>query len=605
VAIFKDYKIHLFGLTVFFTLVFIGWRYIEFIKDERETLEKKSYLSQDSNMKKRVSAMILAKQKATLGMALSLVNDKELIEHITHNKIPNKYYKNLVNNFRKNTLYKNIWIQIIDENLISIYRSWSDKKGDSLKGLRGDLVEVFKTKKVSYSISSGKFDLTIKAIVPILKDEDVIGVLEIISHFNSISKEMKKFDVDSVVVLEKKYTKNVKYPFTNIFIDEYYVANFDAPLYLREELKEHGIQNHFSSQYMIDKGKIATSYELKSINGETLGWYIMFKKIEDIPSLDLDFFMFKWLTLGLLGFMALAGVINITMFYFLRKQKIYYKNIIDSSTNMVIINDKKNIIDVNRIFFKYFYQHKTIDEFQEDYECICDLFVKEDGYLQKEVDKLYWIDYLISHKDNKHKVKIKYESEIYYFLVSTSLVSEEKSYYSVVFTDITNEEKYKIDLEKLTITDTLTGIGNRRYFHDKLLEERARADRYEHELSFIMLDIDHFKNVNDNYGHGVGDSVLVEYTKLISSMIRDGDTFCRIGGEEFIIMLPHATKDNAAELAEKLRISIENHKKVLPITMSFGVVEYIKGEEAEFILKRVDEALYEAKDAGRNRVVVR
>jgi len=592
-------------LSIFFTLVSVGWRYVDFVKDEKGILQKNSYSSQAYSMQQRVSDMILAKQKATVGMALSLANDQRFIEHITNDKIPNKYYKNLVDNFRRNTLYKNIWIQVLNKDLTSIYRSWSDKNGDSLKDVRGDLVEVFKTKKVSYSISSGKFDLTIKAIVPILKDEEVIGVLEIISHFNSISKAMKKFDVDSVVVLEKKYTKNIKYPFTNIFIDEYYIANFDAPPYLIEALKKHGIQNHFSSKYMIDEGKIATSYELKSINGETLGWYIMFKKIEDIPSLDLDFFMFRWLTLGLLGFMALAGVINIIMFYFLRKQKIYYKNIIDSSTNMVVINDKKNIIDVNKIFFKYFYNHKTIDEFKKNYECICDLFVEEESYLHKEMDGEYWIDYLMLHKNVKHKVKIKYESEVYYFFVSTSLVSVEKSYYSVVFADITNEEKYKIDLEKLTITDALTGIGNRRYFHDKLLEERSRADRYEHTLSFIMLDIDYFKKVNDEYGHGVGDSVLVEYTKLISSMIRDGDTFCRIGGEEFIIMLPHAAKDHATELAEKLRISIENHKKVLPITMSFGVIEYIKGEEIEFILKRVDEALYSAKDAGRNRVVVR
>lgn len=118
-----------------------------------------------------------------------------------------------------------------------------------------------------------------------------------------------------------------------------------------------------------------------------------------------------------------------------------------------------------------------------------------------------------------------------------------------------------------------------------------------------MFDIDHFKQVNDKHGHSVGDEVLIQYTKMVKSHLREVDSFCRIGGEEFIIILPHATKDEACQIAEKLRSKTEFSKKVVPITMSFGVVEYILGEDIEFILKRVDEALYGAKNSGRNRVV--
>ena len=581
------------------------WAYIDFVKQKREVLKMQSYKKQAVAMQKRVAAMILTKQKATVAMALALSSDKELVDHIYKSEIPKDYYKNLIHNFREKTLYKNIWIQILDKDLTSLYRSWTDKKGDSLRKIRTDLVEVLKTKKVTYAISSGKFDLTIKAIVPIVSNNEVRGVIEVISHFNSISKEMKKFDVDSVIVLDKKFSQQLEFPFTNIFIGEYYVANFDAPLHIRNHLKEHGVVHHFSPSHIVNNGKIVTSYELKSLNGETLGWYMMFKKIGDISTTDLDFFMFKWLSFGLLGLMALAGVINITMFYFLRKQKIYYKKIIDSSTNIVIISDKSHIVNVNKVFYKYFYKYKTVEDFKGSHDCICDLFVKENGYLQKDMDGVNWVDYLLSNQNKKHKVKIEYDEKIYYFFISVSIVSEKEDYFSVVFTDITNEENYKIELEKLSSTDSLTGIGNRRHFHDKLKEERSRANRYDHALSFIMLDIDYFKKVNDEHGHGVGDSVLIEYAKLISSMIRDGDEFCRIGGEEFILILPHTTRDDAEKLAEKLRIAVENYKKVLPITMSFGVIEYIKGEEMEFILKRVDEALYAAKDAGRNRVVCR
>ena len=119
-----------------------------------------------------------------------------------------------------------------------------------------------------------------------------------------------------------------------------------------------------------------------------------------------------------------------------------------------------------------------------------------------------------------------------------------------------------------------------------------------------MLDIDYFKEVNDKHGHGIGDEVLVEYTKLVLSHLRDADVFCRIGGEEFMIILPHTAKHEAQKIAEKLRILIEDYKKIIPITVSFGVVEYVLGEDIELICKRADDALYKAKDRGRNRVVV-
>ena len=554
-------------------------------------------------MQKRLSAMILAKQKSTVAMALSLVSDEYLAQNILNDNISKEYYEVLIDSFKENTLYQNIWIQILDKDLNSIYRSWTDKKGDNLSKIRKDLLSVIKNQKTTYAISVGKFDLSIKAIVPIVKDSETVGILEVISHFNSISKQMKELDIDSVVVLDKKYKKQLKYPFTKIFIDDYYVANFDAPLHLREHLKQHEIEKYFNSLYITDNGYIIVSHQLKSLDDEVLGYYIMFKKLDDISDTYLDFIVFKWFALGLLVIMIIAGIVNIVMFYIMRKQKKYYGNIIDSSTNIVLVNDREKIIDVNKIFFKYFYKYKTLNEFKLEHSCICEFFIEEDGYIQKDMNGVSWIDYTTKNNDKQHKVKIKYDNKVYYFLLGIALVLEEKDYYSVVLSDITNEEKYKIELEKLSITDALTEIGNRRYFQIKIEEELRRLKRYENSLSFIMFDIDYFKKVNDEHGHGVGDSVLVEYTKLISSMLREGDTFTRIGGEEFMIILPHANIDNATELAEKLRVGVENYKKVLPITMSFGVVEVIRGEDQEHIYKRVDDALYAAKEGGRNMVV--
>ena len=118
-------------------------------------------------MQKRVAGMILTKQKATVAMALSLADNEHLMQNILERKIDRDYYKDLITKFKENTLYQNIWVQILDKDLTSRYRSWTDIKGDNISKARKDLVEIVRTKKVSYTISSDKFDLSIKAIVPI------------------------------------------------------------------------------------------------------------------------------------------------------------------------------------------------------------------------------------------------------------------------------------------------------------------------------------------------------------------------------------------------------------------------------------------------------
>lgn len=176
---------------------------------------------------------------------------------------------------------------------------------------------------------------------------------------------------------------------------------------------------------------------------------------------------------------------------------------------------------------------------------------------------------------------------------------------------ITQYSKLSLELKEklayiteLSETDPLTKAYNRMKFTNSLNEEITRAMRYKHCLSIIMLDIDFFKKVNDNYGHDIGDSVLVEASSLIKENIRKIDIFARWGGEEFIILLPETEIKGASILAEKLRHCIENHEfhSVKNITSSFGVTELIPEEDYSSFTKRVDEALYNAKKSGRNRV---
>ena len=585
------------------TLVYTSWHYIDFLKSKRDTLESSKHKTQALSMQEKVSSMILQKQKSTVAMALSMARNEDLTFDVKHKNISPNYYKELISKFNENTLYKNIWIQILDKDINSLYRSWTDKKGDNLSTIRLDLVNVAKTKKVACSVSVGRFNLTIKAIVPLFIDKKFIGIIEVISHFNSISRELKKSKIDSIVVLKKEFKNQLKYPFTKIFIDDYYVANFDAPKDSMNYLKENGIEKYFNNSYKLENTQIIASHELKNKDEKPVGYYIMFKKTDTISNMDLDFFMFKWLTLGIIIIMSIAIIISTILFFSIRRQKQYYKNIIGSTTNIVLINDKKFILDVNDTFFKYFTQYHSLEEFKEKHNCICDYFVQEEGYIQSIMDDKGWVEYLLENRSNVNIAKMNISGRIYYFYITASKVQKEQNHNSIVLTDITKQENYKKELEHLTITDALTGIGNRRFFQKKIKEEIKRVKRYKHSLSLIMVDIDFFKLVNDEHGHGVGDEVLVEYSKLILSSLREGDIFCRIGGEEFMIILPHATKDEALKIAEKLRVKVQESKKVVPITMSFGVVEYVLGEDTEHVFKRVDAALYKAKDSGRNIVI--
>jgi len=162
-------------------------------------------------------------------------------------------------------------------------------------------------------------------------------------------------------------------------------------------------------------------------------------------------------------------------------------------------------------------------------------------------------------------------------------------------------------VRKLSETDQLTQIYNRHRFVRSIEEETSRSNRYGSAISLIMFDIDHFKQVNDNFGHDVGDIVLRDLARIVEEGIRKIDVFARWGGEEFMILMPETELEDASTVAEKLRALIENHPfpKAGNITSSFGITGYVEGESFDEFTKRVDEALYESKENGRNRCTIK
>jgi diguanylate cyclase (GGDEF)-like protein len=161
-------------------------------------------------------------------------------------------------------------------------------------------------------------------------------------------------------------------------------------------------------------------------------------------------------------------------------------------------------------------------------------------------------------------------------------------------------------LKNQASTDPLTGLCNRLRFNEACAAEIARSRRYHAPLALIMYDIDHFKRVNDTYGHRVGDHLLVELSKEVSSRVRISDILARWGGEEFMILAPHTTIEGARQLAEEVRSMIEQRDLAGQgrLTCSFGVTGLRASDTLDSLANRADAALYRAKEAGRNRVEV-
>jgi diguanylate cyclase (GGDEF)-like protein/PAS domain S-box-containing protein len=205
----------------------------------------------------------------------------------------------------------------------------------------------------------------------------------------------------------------------------------------------------------------------------------------------------------------------------------------------------------------------------------------------------------INRKKDKN---IFYEEE-----TITPIFDSQKNIQNFVATsqDITERIEMEKKLQKLATIDSLTGVYNRHKTNEEIDIQLARTKRYDENFTLVMFDIDNFKNVNDTYGHDVGDYILKELSEVVLKHIRESDRFGRWGGEEFMLLLPEVNKDEGIRVADKIRDFISKYpfNKLSRITISVGVSTFMENDTKESLLKRTDEALYQAKSSGRNRVI--
>ena len=216
----------------------------------------------------------------------------------------------------------------------------------------------------------------------------------------------------------------------------------------------------------------------------------------------------------------------------------------------------------------------------------------------------FYAKYVLNQQLHSQKALEKYKNELEQIVDLRTVELQSKN--EALQGEIEVRKKVEKALEEIAITDPLTLLYNRRKFTELLSYEIERERRYKSGLFLIMCDIDHFKAINDNYGHGVGDEVLKTFSNIIKNSIRMSDSVARWGGEEFIVLVTNTEVDRAILIAEKLRKLVEDtkFKKVEKVTASFGVAWYEGGDTQETLIGRADKALYKAKSSGRNSVEV-
>lgn len=268
---------------------------------------------------------------------------------------------------------------------------------------------------------------------------------------------------------------------------------------------------------------------------------------------------------------------------------------------IVVVDNNKNVVYINSRFKEMWKIPAAIFDTSKKDRLLQHILsqLQEPEAFYKKVKELY-----ASPQEDRDTIMLK-DGRIFE-LLSCPIFNENRLNGTLwTFRDITEKKLAEENLQRMATTDSLTGLFNRQRFETELSQALAHIKRYRRDTSLIMFDLDHFKTINDNYGHNVGDEVLVELAKRSKSIVRESDILARWGGEEFIIILPETDAETAAEVAERLRqyMETEPYSQVGKVTISLGVTAILSTDTKDSLLKRLDTALYEAKRFGRNRVV--
>ncbi len=590
---FKKYSIVLLAILLFLAIAYANFSTI------------KDYIIRNflHQTQKEITNEITNKKDCTLDIAITMsyMND---VHGILRGRLQSRVLYDLPKLFRRYSSYKNLWIELIYSDGKVVFRSWS---GRIEKARKVALAPFLQKRGYGADIIIDCYGLHIASIAKVQEGSDVLGYVLILTQFNSIKKNLHKLGTQAIVLLDKKYIKKAGLV-SKISLDSYLVMDKTLPHPLMEKIQRVGVEKILQSKsYVKYDGAIFSSYPLKNRSGETLGWIIVSKRENEILS---GFFSADILLRIIVIALIFATILIIIIHKYTRlrqkaiEEKVdYYSKILDSLQEIVVITDGETLKYANKIFFKYFDEYENLEQFLQEHQCICDFFVKEEGFLAPLENGKRWTHYLIEHAGKNFLVKVQYKKREYIFQVKAEKI--QKGEYSVIFVDITQQYRQTHKLKNMAIKDPLTGLYNRTLLKEIVQTKIEEAKRERCDLLVALIDIDYFKKINDLYGHDVGDSVLKELASMIKKEFRRSDPVFRIGGEEFMVVFLTKSKERILELLEDLRKRVENNRfdhLDRKITISIGVAQYRQGDSFETLYKKSDIALYRSKEKGRNTI---
>ncbi len=596
------------------------------------------YATIANELQQKTQTLINEKKEAVLLIALSMSNNDNVREALKSNQPSGLMLRQLSKRFHQHTSLKSLWFQIINNNGDSFYRSWTTKRGDSLSQARLDVAAMLKHPKISNTISTGKFDLTFKAMVPIYNDKKFIGIFEVIAKFNSIAEKLEGEGVYPVFLVDKSYKKQLTKAFTNIFLGDYYVTNQNADEEYLKLLETAQVESYiqFEKTFKLDKKNnlLVVYFALADIKNKPMGHFLLFKPLDDIYVDDIyrerNYLLLSIVFIIIFIFVIVRYLsnkhlaqrtkeINIQLqkkVSFKNKELIeqgaFLQNIMDGVSSSVIVIDKNyNVTMMNKVAksnigYKL-KQYNNLKCYQLSHQlekpCHSSNCPHHDVFATGEISQV--VHEHISLEGKPCFIEI----------TATPMFNGAGEVESIIELghDVTDHvmiheqlQEQKNQLAHQAHYDELTGLPNRILFVDRVLQAIKRAERDKSKIAILFIDLDRFKEINDTLGHSVGDEVLIEIARRLEKTIRSVDTVARLGGDEFTLILAnikHASvvMEIAQKLIDALGRKIVHGENDLYVTASLGISLYPDdGKDSEILLRNADSAMYQAKDQGRN-----
>jgi len=507
-----------------------------------------------------------------------------------------------------------------------------NKYDDDLSKVRPDIVTTNRDKIISRGLVPGKTIHGFRNVYPLFTiNGDYLGAMEISFASDSFQNELTNMSgLHAHFLIHKKYFNILDSYHTNN--KNKYVQSSENIHYMvrlssihnkaicivdnKEKLKD---LNDFIAQKMESSESFAFHVQNKALNIETvsflpikeftsnkaIGWIVSYNEnpfIKQIIRTGDLIKIFSFFILGLFAFFVYQQILSEMR---IKQEHTLLDDVINTSEDMIFVTDFKTISFLNKKFRNYL----AVD-YVSEIKDVCSYFIDMHGYLHKGLlKKNETFNELIFRIPKEDRVVCLIDTSMNPRAFTISIVesSYTKGDYLVTLTDITKLKERELQISNKAFYDGLTGVYNRNKFDELIDKELKRDKRYKNKLSVAIVDIDHFKSFNDTYGHLIGDEVLIMIANYLNTNVRDTDVFARWGGEEFVILFPETTKENAKIVCEKLRLGISEleHSIAGSVTASFGITQYQDEDILSTLFKRSDDALYEAKKKGRNTVCIK